>query len=71
MIRMVLAIATHNKWYVHQMDVMYSFLNGSLEEEAYVRQPPGYEVDGQEDNQHIGESIVWIEAGTHILVQQN
>ena len=46
---MVLAIATHNKWYVHQMDVMSAFLNGSLKEEVYVRQPLGYEVDGQED----------------------
>ena len=46
---MVLAIATHNKLYVHQMDVMSAFLNESLEEEVYVRQPPGYEVDGQED----------------------
>jgi len=48
-VRMVLAIAAHNKWYVHQMDVMSTFLNGYLEEEVYVRQPPGYEVDGQED----------------------
>ena len=46
---MVLAIVAHNKWYVHQMDVMSTFLNGSLEEEVYVRQPPGYEVDGQEE----------------------
>ena len=49
MIRMVLAIAAHNKWYVHKMDVISTFLNGYLEEEVYVRQPPGYEVDGQED----------------------
>ena len=48
-VRMVLAIATHNKWYVHQMDIMSAFFNGYLEEEVYVRQPPGYEVDGQED----------------------
>ena len=50
---MVLAIASHNKWYVHQMDVMSAFLNGSLEEEVYVRQPPGYEIDGQEDKVYI------------------
>ena len=46
---MVLAIAAHNKWYVNQMDVMSGFFNGSLKEEFYVKQPPGYEVGGQED----------------------
>ena len=49
MVRMVLAIVVHNKWYVHQMDVMSTFFNGYSEEEVYVKQPPGYEVDGQED----------------------
>ena len=49
MVRMVLAIAAHNKWYAYQMDGMSAFLNGSLEEEVYVRQPPEYEIDGQED----------------------
>ena len=43
--RMVLAIATHNKWIMHKMDVKSAFLNGCLEEEVYVRQPPSYEND--------------------------
>ena len=49
MVMMVLAIAARNKWYLHQMDVMFTFLNGSLEEEAYVRQHPRYEVDEKDD----------------------
>ena len=58
-IRKVLAIATHNKWYVHQMDVMSTFFNGSLEEEVYVRQPPGYEVDGQEDKVYRLKNVLY------------
>lgn len=48
-IRMILALAAQNKWYVSQMDVKSAFLNSYLEEEVYVDQPPGYEILGQED----------------------
>jgi hypothetical protein len=43
-IRTLLAIAAQHKWQVYQMDVKSAFLNGFLEEEVYVDQPPGFEV---------------------------
>ena len=41
-IRMFLAFAAHSKFKVYQMDVKSAFLNGKLEEEVYVEQPPGF-----------------------------
>jgi hypothetical protein len=43
-VRTLLAIAAQHKWKVYQMDVKSTFLNGILEEEVYVDQPPGFEV---------------------------
>ena len=51
-LRMVLAIAAQNKWSMHQMDVKSAFLNGYLEEEVYVKQPPGFEIDEQPDKDY-------------------
>jgi hypothetical protein len=46
--QMVLAIATHHGWPVHQMDVKSAFLNGDLIEEVYVTQPLGFTAEGHE-----------------------
>jgi len=42
-IRMFLAFAAHSDFKVYQIDVKSAFLNGELEEEVYVEQPPGFE----------------------------
>jgi hypothetical protein len=42
-IRILLAFSMDQGFKLHQMDVKSSFLNGVLEEEVYVRQPPGFE----------------------------
>ena len=47
-IRCVIALATHNNWEVHQLDIKTAFLNGLLAEEVYVAQPLGFEVEGSE-----------------------
>ncbi|KAK1379914.1 hypothetical protein POM88_026658 [Heracleum sosnowskyi] len=42
-IRMFLAFAAYSNFKVYQMDVKSAFLNGELDEEVYVEQPPGFE----------------------------
>ena len=41
-IRIFLAYAAHANFKVYQMDVKSAFLNGELEKEVYVQQPPGF-----------------------------
>jgi hypothetical protein len=41
-VRLILAVAEHEGWRVHHMDVKSAFLNGELKEDVYVRQPPGF-----------------------------
>ncbi|GJU77550.1 retrovirus-related pol polyprotein from transposon TNT 1-94 [Tanacetum coccineum] len=48
-IRILLAIACANDFKLYQMDVKSTFLNGFINEEVYVAQPPGF-IDFQKPN---------------------
>lgn len=43
-VRLVVAVATYRGWKIYKLDVKLAFLNGPLEEEAYVKKAPGFEI---------------------------
>jgi hypothetical protein len=44
-IRTIIALVAKVKWKLHQMNVKTTFLNGVIEEEVYIEQPQGFEVE--------------------------
>ncbi|CAJ2652499.1 unnamed protein product [Trifolium pratense] len=48
-IRLLISQAAQFKWPIFQMDVKSAFLNGVLEEDVYIEQPPGYMKVGKEE----------------------
>ncbi|XP_019425041.1 PREDICTED: uncharacterized protein LOC109333914 [Lupinus angustifolius] len=44
-IRVILALASANKWHLHQLDVNTAFLHGDLKEKVYMKIPQGLCVD--------------------------
>jgi hypothetical protein len=48
-IRIIAAIAARNDWELEQTDVDAAYLNATLKDRIYMRQPKGYETSGHED----------------------
>lgn len=43
-IRLILSLVASNNWYVHQWDINIAFLHGDLDENVYMKLPPGLKV---------------------------
>jgi hypothetical protein len=41
-IRMVLSMAAHQDWEIHQVDIKSAYLNATLRDDIYMQAPPGY-----------------------------
>lgn len=41
-VKMLFALAAKKKWFLHQLDISNTFLNGDLSKEIYMDIPPGY-----------------------------
>ena len=46
-VRLFISMAATYDWALHQLDVKNAFLNGTLNEEVYMEQPPGFVAQGE------------------------
>ncbi|KAK6149465.1 hypothetical protein DH2020_016990 [Rehmannia glutinosa] len=60
---MFLAYGTHKNFTVYQTDVKSAFLNGLLEKEVYIEQPPGFE------QKTIGDKVYKLKKALYVLKQ--
>lgn len=48
-VKLVFGLAAKMNWFLRQLDISNAFLNGDLDEEIYMKVPPGYaEIQGEE-----------------------
>jgi hypothetical protein len=69
-IRLVCALAAHCGLTLYSLDVTAAFLNGDLEEDVYMKQPEGFEIDGPEYVCKLQKSNLWPQASCKTVESQ-
>ena len=56
-LRALLAVTAANHLELHALDIKTAFLNGELQEDVYIDQPPGYEEGGRNKVAHLHRAL--------------
>ncbi|GAU17358.1 hypothetical protein TSUD_232340 [Trifolium subterraneum] len=68
-IRLVITLACSRRWPMFHLDVKSAFLNGPLEEDVYVKQPPDFELKGKEDRVlKLNKALYGLNDDKHMLI---